>query len=71
MNVRRLVDLKPSQVWVSWDGIQFTDGDGQVNVELTEKQIVELAKSLSDKVGRIMRERLEKAQELVKDVDND
>lgn len=65
MKMRQLVQMTPTGVYCGWSGtIQFNDNNGdEITVELTDKQIIQLAKSLSDKVEKIYRDRYEEAKE--------
>ena len=71
MKVRQVVDMTPTTATTSWQGVYFSDGTAEVNIELNEKQIIDLAESLNNKVKRIMENRLEEDRKSQVEVDSE
>ena len=71
MKVRQVVDMAPTTATTSWQGVYFSDGTAEVNIELNDKQIIDLAESLNNKVKRIMENRLEEARKSQAEVDSE
>lgn len=71
MKVRQVVDMTPTTAGTSWQGVYFSDGTAEINIELNEKQIIDLADSLNNKVKRIMEDRLEAARKSQVEVDSE
>lgn len=71
MKVRQVVDMTPTTATTSWQGVYFSDGTAEVNIELNDKQIIDLAESLNNKVKRIMENRLEEARKSQVEVDSE
>jgi len=64
MKMRQVVQMAPSNIYCGWGGnIQFNDSEGnEICIELTEKQSIDLADSLNDRVKRIYKDRYEEAK---------
>ena len=71
MKVRQVVDMTPTTATTSWQGVYFSDGTAEINIELNDKQIIDLAESLNNKVKRIMENRLEEARKSQAEVDSE
>ena len=71
MKVRQVVDMTPATATTSWQGVYFSDGTAEINIELNEKQIIDFAESLNNKVKRIMENRLEEARKSQVEVDSE
>lgn len=71
MKVRQVIDVTPTTISTSWQGIYLCDSVGEVNVQLSENQIIDLAESLNNKVKRIMEDRLEAARKSQVGVDSE
>jgi hypothetical protein len=67
MKIERRVTIKPNHLSVSWGSLDFNDfysGD-TVIVEVTDEQVVRLARDLNKRVERIMEQRFDEAKLLV------
>ena len=71
MKVRQVVDMTPTTATTSWQGVYFSDETAEVNIELNEKQIINLAESLNNKVKLIMENRLEQSRKSQVEVDSE
>ena len=63
MQIKQTVEIKAESIYVGLYGLEVSDGqENSVNVELTDEQYIRLADSLNDKVARIKKDRREKLQ---------
>jgi len=61
MKIKQTVETKFNDFYIGWSGIQFTDVNGnEIKIEITDNQILELAKALNDKATSINEVRAEK-----------
>jgi hypothetical protein len=65
MKIKQIVEAKFSDFYIGWSGIQFTDSNGdEIKIEITDDQLLGLAKALNEKAESIREEREEKENEV-------
>jgi len=65
MKIKQIVEAKFNEFYIGWSGIQFTDNAGdEIKIEITDNQILELAKALNEKAEGIQEERAAKEEEV-------
>lgn len=66
MKVKQTVTLKYANLYVGWSALQFSDAGGNdVNVEVTDNQVLEIADIVNAKRDSILEARSEKENEEV------
>ena len=71
MQIKQTVEIKAESIYVGWYGLEVSDGqENSVNVELTDEQYIRLADSLNDKVARIKKDRREKLQKELEELED-
>jgi hypothetical protein len=65
MKIKQTVEAKFNDFYIGWSGIQFTDVSGnEIKIEITDSQVLELAKALNAKAESINEARAEKESEV-------
>tara|TARA_A100001391_G_scaffold178085_1_gene142374 strand:+ start:245 stop:463 length:219 start_codon:yes stop_codon:yes gene_type:complete len=65
MKIKQTVTAKFNTVYTGWNSLQFTDDNGdEIEIQMTDDNYLDLAKTVSSKAERIRRERAEEAAKL-------
>ena len=78
MQIEQTVEIESDSIYIGWyegrpfwNGLEVSDGqENSVNVELTDEQYIRLADSLNDKVARIKKDRREKLQKELEELED-
>ncbi len=66
MKIKQIVDAKYGDLYVGWNNLQFTDGNGnEVRIDVTDDQVLEVARIINSKRDSILEARAEKESESV------
>ena len=65
MKIKQTVTAKFNTVYTGWNSLQFTDDNGdEIEIQMTDDNYRDLAKTVNSKAERIRRERAEEAAKL-------
>ena len=65
MKVKQTVSTKYGDLYIGWSNLQFTDSVGnEVHIDITDDQILEVARILNEKSQSILEKRAEKESEI-------
>ena len=65
MKIKQTVTAKFNTVYTGWNSLQFTDDNGdEIEIQMTDDNYLDLAKTVNSKAERIRRERAEEAAKL-------
>ena len=65
MKIKQTVNAKFYSAYTGWNSLQFTDENGdEIEIQMTDDNYLDLAKTVSSKAERIRRERAEEAAKL-------
>ena len=65
MKVKQTVSTKYSDLYIGWSNLQFTDNEGnEIHIDVSDDQILEVSKILSEKSKGILEKRAEKESEV-------
>lgn len=68
MKIKQTVTAKFNTVYTGWNSLQFTDDNGdEIEIQMTDDNYLDLAKTVSSKAERIRRERAEEAAKLAEE----
>ena len=79
MQIEQTVEIESDSIYIGWyegrpfwNGLEVSDGqeNSAVNVELTDEQYIRLADSLNYKVARIKKDRREKLQKELEEMED-
>ena len=71
MQIKQTGEIKSDSIYVGWSGLEIADDNGnQVVVKLTDEQYISLADRLNDKVARIKKDRREKLQKELEEMED-
>ena len=71
MQIKQTVEIKAESIYVGWNGLEVSDGkDSQVVIKLTDEQYISLADRLNDKLARIKKDRREKLQKELEELED-
>ena len=71
MQIKQVVEIKAESICVWWNGIEVLDAqENLVNVKMTDEQYISLADRLNDKVARIKKDRREKLQKELEEMED-
>ena len=65
MKIKQTVNANFYSSYTGWNSLQFTDENGdEIEIQMTDDNYLSLAKTISQKANRIMKERAEEAAKL-------
>ena len=68
MKIKQTVTAKFNTVYTGWNSLQFTDDNGdEIEIQMTDDNYLDLAKTVNSKAERIRRERAEEAAKLAEE----
>jgi hypothetical protein len=71
MQIKQAVEIKADTICVWWNGLEVLDAqENLVNVKMTDEQYISLADRLNDKVARIKKDRREKLQKELEEMED-
>ena len=68
MKIKQTVNANFYSAYTGWNSLQFTDENGdEIEIQMTDDNYLDFAKTVKNKEGRILKERAEEAAKLAEE----